>query len=428
MTFDLVLRNARLPGADISVANGPLTDIAIENGRIAAIAVSSANTFPGAALSAGGVEIDAEGRLVSPGLIESHIHLDKSRILDRCSPAPDRGRDHMARVSAVKPGFTVEDVYARAAATLEQSILHGVTRMRTHVEVDPNVGLRGFEALQQLAEDYRWAIDLELCVFAQEGQTNVPEADANVVEGLRRGARAVGGAPGYDPDRPGQIARVFELAREFDVAVDLHLDVGPDTDDMDIHQVCDLTEQFGWGGRVAVGHGTKYSCLPTGRLAELGRRMADVGVTLTVLPATDLFIMGRQRDHNVIRGVTDANALVGHGVNCCLSTNNVLNPFTPFGDSSLIRIANLYANIVQRGAAEELEVTFEMLTKGPARLLGREGDVPENYDIAVGNPADLVVWNAASPHEAIATIAVPLHGFKGGRRTFSRTLPELNRP
>jgi cytosine deaminase len=329
----------------------------------------------------------------------------------------------MMRVSAVKPGFTVEDVYTRARTTLEACVLNGATHMRTHVEVDPNIGMRSFEALLQLREDMRWAIDLELCVFAQEGMTNVPETEANVEEGLKQGASVVGGAPGYDPDHPGQITRVFELAREYGVDVDLHLDIGHTTDDMDIHLVCDLTEQFGLGGRVAIGHGTKYACLPPDRLADLGRRLADVGVTVSVLPATDLFVMGRHLDHNIIRGVADANALIGYGVNCCISTNNVLNPFTPFGDGSLIRIANLYANVIQRGSHDELMDCFDMMTRFPAKLLGLK-----NHTIAVGNPADLVLWNAKDPAEAVATIALPLHGFKRGRRTFSRDLPKLHTP
>jgi len=411
MALDLILRNARLAGDPADV---PLRDVGIGDGRIIAIESD---------LAGDGEVIDIGGRLLSPGLIESHIHLDKSRILDRCSPSPNRGRDHMMRVAAVKPGFTVDDVYRRARETLERSVMNGITHMRTHVEVDPNVGMVSFEALQQLAADYRWAIDLELCVFAQEGLTEVPEADANLVEGLSQGAKVVGGAPGYDADHAGQITRIFELAREFDVDVDIHLDVGPTTDDMDIDLVCDLTEKYGLGGRVAVGHGTKYSLLPADDLRALGARLADAGVTVTVLPATDLFVMGRERDHAVIRGVTDANALIDCGANCCLSTNNVLNPFTPFGDSSLIRIANLYANVAQRGDEDELRACFDMVTERPARLIGCA-----DYGIAVGNPADLVVFDAESPPDAVATIAPALYGFKRGRPTFTRSLPTLHRP
>lgn len=409
MALDLILRNASLADAELSQV-----DIGIEDGRIVAIE-------PG--LAAEGEEIAVQGGLVSPGLVETHIHLDKSRILDRCGPAPNRGTDHMMRVAAVKSEFTVEDVYERARATLEQCLLHGTSYMRTHVELDPNIGLRSFEALQQLAEDYRWAIDLELCVFLQEGWTDSPEGDANIVAALKQGAPVVGGAPGYDPDHAGQIRRIFELAREYDIDVDIHLDVGTSAEDMDIHLVCELTDELGWGGRVAVGHGAKYSFLPPDELRALGKRLADSGVAVTVLPATDLFVVGRDRTHDVTRGVADANALIACGANCSLSSNNILNPFTPFGDSSLTRIANLYANIIQRGAREELTECFEMLTRRPARLIRRE-----DYGVAVGNPADLVVWGAQSPADAVATVAHPLYGFKRGRRTFTRTQPELHRP
>jgi cytosine deaminase len=213
--------------------------------------------------------------------VESHFHLDKTRILDRVAPLQDRrATDYMMRTSAVKRTFTVEDVYVRARDTLEQCLLNGVTHMRTHVEVDPNVGLRGFEAIERLAKDYAWAIDVQLCVFLQEGWTNVAGAEANVVEALKRGAQVVGGAPRYDADGPAQIRRIFALAKEFDVDVDIHLDGGYTTHDMDIYLVCDLADQMGWGGRVAIGHGNKYSCLPLAELEALGRRLAASGVAV----------------------------------------------------------------------------------------------------------------------------------------------------
>ncbi|MGH8621177.1 MAG: amidohydrolase family protein [Burkholderiales bacterium] len=410
--FDFILRNARLANGGFA---GAIVDIAVAGGRIAAIEPR---------VSGESDSVDARGRFVSPGLVESHFHLDKTRILDRVAPLPDRrATDHMMRTSAVKHTFTVEDVYARASATLEQCLLNGVTHMRTHVEVDPNVGLRGYEAIERLAKDYAWAIDLQLCVFLQEGWTNVPGGEANVVAALKRGAQVVGGAPRYDADGPAQIRRIFALAKEFDVDVDIHLDGGYTTHDMAIHLVCDLADQIGWGGRVAIGHGNKYSCLPPAELEALGRRLAGSGVAVTVLPATDLFTSGRHLEHSIIRGVADANALIAQGANCSIATNNVLNPFTPYGDCSLVRIANLYANVVQRGTAEDLSECFAMLTERPARILRRR-----DYGIAVGGPADLVVWNAGTPAEVIATVAQPLKSFKRGRRVFARELPSLHRP
>jgi cytosine deaminase len=138
---------------------------------------------------------------------------------------------------------------------------------------------------------------------------------------------------------------------------------------------------------------------------------------------TDLFLMGRNRDHSVVRGVADANLLLKHGVECSLSSNNILNPATPYGDCSLIRMANLYANVLQLDRPAELCECFGMLTDRSARLLNLK-----DYGFAVGNPADVVIIGAQAPEQAIAEISQPLAVFKRGRRTVVWHPPELLRP
>jgi len=405
--MDLIIRNARLSDQPES----PPVDIGVKDGRIATIEP---------ALSAQGQIYDAEGRLACPGLIESHIHLDKSRVIDRCAP---QERSRYSPVTGVKPlkrSMSVEDVRARAERTLQECIKHGTTRMRTQVEVDPAIGMRGFEGVQSLIEDYKWAIDIEICVFPQEGLLNYPGTEELLIEGLKRGARVLGGAPRYDSDEAGQIKRIFELAREFDVDIDIHLDVGPAADNMNIYLVLDLTEQFKRGGRVVVGHMAKLSLLPPEEVATLARRLADAGIAVTVLPATDLFLMGRDRDHAVLRGVANANLLCEHGVNCSLSSNNILNPATPYGDCSLIRMANLYANVLQVDRAEGLRDCFAMLTERSARLLNIK-----DYGFATGHPADIVIINAQMPEQAIAEISQPLAVFKRGKQTVEWPAPSI---
>src|SRR5262245_39870707 len=295
-------------------------------------------------------ELDVAGGVVSPGFVETHIHLDKTCILDRCESAKARApHGAMERVSAVKHTFSVEDVQARARRTLEKCILHGTMLMRTHVEVDPKVGLRGFEGVKSLVDEYRWAIDIEICVMPQEGMLNNPGTEELMLTALKSGARVIGAAPNYDSDPAGQIRRVFEIARDLDVDIDMHLDSGYTFDRLDTLLVCELTEKYGWGGRVAIGHVTKLASMPIADMKQVAQRMAEAGVALTVLPSTDLFLMGRDQEFNVRRGMVDGNRLIEAGVNCSLSSNNILNPFTPFGDGQLMRQANLYANVVQRG-------------------------------------------------------------------------------
>jgi cytosine deaminase len=409
MAFDLLLKNARL-------ADGTATDIGVNNGRISALAAD---------LGTDARELyDCGGRLVSPGFVETHIHLDKTCTIDRCECETARFPHRaMERTSAIKSTFTVEDVTSRAQRTLEKCIMHGATVMRTHAEVDPKVGLRGLDGVKALVEAYKWAIDIEICVMPQEGLTNNPGTDELMVAALENGATVVGAAPSYDSDPAAQIHRVFELARRYGYDIDMHADSGSSAAHLDVLLICDLAEKYGYEGRVAIGHGTKLSVMPADDLAVVAKRMANAGVALTLLPATDMYLGGREKDHRVERSVADGNRLLRMGVNCNLSSNNILNAFTPLGDGQLIRMANMYANVVQHAMPDDLAETWTMLTTNSAKLLRRK-----DYGIAVGNDADLVVVDAPNPVAAIREIAPTLCAYKRGRRTFTRAAPVLHRP
>ena len=135
------------------------------------------------------------------------------------------------------------------------------------------VGTKCIEALKMLQKEYAWAVDLEICAFAQEGLANVPEADKALVEALEMGATSIGGAPNYDTDHPAHINRVFELAREYDIHVDMHIDSGHDPAAMDNMLVADLTEKYKYGGRVAMGHMTKVAALPPAKQKDIAKRL-----------------------------------------------------------------------------------------------------------------------------------------------------------
>jgi cytosine/creatinine deaminase len=301
--------------------------------------------------------------------------------------------------------------------------VHGTTRMRTHVEIDPRIGLRSFEAIKALKRDYAFALDLSLCVFPQEGLTNDPGAEELLVQACEQGADLIGGCPYTDTDPAAHLARIFTIARRFDLDIDLHLDFDLDPSWMHLDEVCRLTSAHHWGGRVAVAHVTKLSAIDPSRLEEVGRRLADTGIAVTVLPSTDLFLMGRDRNHGVPRGVAPAHRLLAQGVTCSLATNNVLNPFTPFGDCSLIRMANLYANIAQLGRPGDFAACFDMITRLPARLMSAA-----QYGVAIGHPADIVVLDCHDPAMAVAELAQPLFGLKRGRRSFTHPAPVLHKP
>ncbi|WP_027543214.1 amidohydrolase family protein [Bradyrhizobium sp. WSM2254] len=405
--FDLMFRNALLRSSAAPV------DIGVKGGRIAAIEPR---------LTCEAVEVDVGGRLALPGFVDTHIHLDKACLLGRCGHNHGSVSEAIRAVAGMKKDFTVEDVYARGARVLERAIVHGTTRMRTHVEIDPRIGLRSFEAIKSLKRDYAWAIDLELCVFPQEGLTNDPGAEELLIQALRDGGEAIGGCPYMDTDPNAHLARIFDLAQDFDVDVDLHLDFDLDPSWWHLDEVCRQTERRNYQGRVAIGHATKLSALPPERLKAATAQLAKAGVAVTVLPATDLYLMGREATHNAPRGLTLAHKLAGDGVLCSVATNNVLNPFTPFGDASLLRMANFYANVAH-ASVSDFDICLDLVTELPARLMNL-GD----YGIKVGNPADLIVLDTQDSRFAIAELPDVMMGFKAGRQTFERPRPTLFSP
>jgi cytosine deaminase len=405
---DFILRRARLSGLDA------LFDIAVEGSRIAAIAP----TIP-----ADAAEFDADGRFVCAGLVETHIHLDKAGIIGRCRICDGTLSEAVSLTSAAKAAFTVEDVHDRARAVLDLAISHGTTRLRTFVEIDPRAGFRSFEAILALKTSYAHLIDIEICAFAQEGLTNDPGTEAMLDAALVNGADLVGGCPYTDPRPEEHIVRIFDLGQKHDVAVDFHLDFDLNPNGSFLPTVIEQTEKRGWGGRVSVGHETKLSALEPDRLAAIGKRLATAGIGVVVLPATDLFLNGRDQSALAPRGVAPAHRLAREGATTAIATNNLRNPFTPFGDASLIRMANLYANVAQVGAEADLEAVFSMITTDAARLL----DPGSNYGLRVGAPADLVILDAISGADAIASIAPALAGWKRGRPSFVRPRAALFR-
>jgi cytosine/creatinine deaminase len=396
--LDFVVRNARLHDAPQTV------DIAVRNGAI----VDIATPITGEAAAS----FDANGRLLTRGFVESHIHLDKACLLDRCTNRSGTLEGAVMAVSAAKRDFTEADIVARGRRVIEKAILQGTNAMRSHVEVDPQIGLAGLNAVRLLKEQFRWAIDIQICVFPQEGMTNNPGTEELLRQALENGADLLGGCPYTDTHPKEHIERVFKMARNYDMALDFHLDFDLDVNWNHLEEVAKQTTAFGWEGRVAIGHVTKLSAFPPEEFDRLARILGNAGISVAVLPATDLFLMGRGHSHSIPRGVAPAHRLAKAGITCTIATNNVLNPFTPFGDCSLPRMANLFANVAHLGEMPELDHCFAMIAENPTRLLG----LPDR--IEVGAPATFVLLPVDSRPSAIAEIARPIWGMKDGRVTF----------
>ncbi|KAA1180450.1 amidohydrolase family protein [Rhizobium tropici] len=405
--LDLVISNVR-----IAKREGCL-DIGLRDGRIAAIEHE---------LIADAPRHDMCGCFAFGGFVDSHIHLDKACILDRCFICEGTLEEAVRETAKAKAAFTVEDVHARAARVVEKAIVNGTTAMRTFVEIDPRAGYRSFEAIKQIKRAYAWAIDIQICAFAQEGLTNEAETEGMLDHALSDRADLIGGCPYTDPDPQAHISRIFDLAERHGVDVDFHIDFDLNPSGSAIPAVLAETKRRNYGGRVSIGHATKLAAMASSEAGEIARRLADAGIAVTILPATDLFLLGRDRDHLIPRGLAPAMLLAGNGVAVTVATNNVLNPFTPFGDASLGRMANFFVNIAQLSRDEDIATAFDMVTINAARVMGR------GYDLKLGAQADIVVADAADPLSLVREIRHPIAGWKNGRQTFMHPRAHLLTP
>jgi len=241
-TVDLLLRGARLPDRQ------SLADIAITGDRIVAV-------DPVARPAQQTLELG--GRLVTPGLVEAHIHLDKALLTDRVTVSAGT-LDEALRVTAqAKRTFTAEDITSRARQVLDLAVRAGTTAMRTYVEVDPIVGLMGMEAMLALRQEYAPALDLQLCAFAQEGIVKAPGTEGLLRRALTMGADLVGGCPYNDTDGVEHIRIVFGLATAFGVDADFHVDFADEPEHLHVREIAAQTVRAGWQGRVSVGHLTE---------------------------------------------------------------------------------------------------------------------------------------------------------------------------
>jgi cytosine deaminase len=395
--LDLLLRNCRLP------ERAELVDLAIADGRIAGV---------GPAAEPARETIDVGGRLVTPGLVEAHLHLDKALLTERIAGEAETAADAIRLTGAVKRGFTPDDIAGRARRVLDLAVAAGTTAMRVHVEVDPIVGLMGMDVMLALKREYAPAVDLQLCAFAQEGILQAPPTDALLRRALDMGADLVGGCPYNDTDARRHIEIVFALAAEFGVDADFHVDFSDEPEHLHVREIIRQTIQAGWQGRVAVGHLTELAALPGPEQAALIAELAAARIGVISLPLTDLYLMGRRDERNVRRGLTPIRRLLEAGVPVALASNNIRNPFTPIGTADPAHLAFVAAVAAHMGTPRLMRELVATITSHPARLLNLR-----DYGCAAGHRADLVVWECQRVEDIVMALPPRRLVVKAGRVT-----------
>lgn len=387
----------------------PLQDIFIQDGWIKQVAEE--------VTIAADRTIDCDGRVVLPGLIEGHIHPDKAFLEERKPNISGTLQEAIKITAELKVEYTYADVYARSEKVLQWAIAKGTTVMRTHPDVDHIEKLMGVKVLLALKEAYKDQIDLQIVVFPQEGVLKSEGTLERMEEGIRLGADVVGGCP-YNEDTIEDSIRhlelVFDMAEKHSLPLDLHVDFADHLGDpryMLTGRICDMTIERGMQGRVTLGHVTTLGSLDPEEASTLFKKIAKADITIMPLPATDVYLNGRNDDKNVRRGMAPVRELLDHGVNVAFASNNIRNAFTPFGNANLLLIGYLLAETQFMGSATQQRAVLDMITYNAAKSLG----IDSTYGIAEQKKADLVVFDSYKLSDVIQDQPIANYVVKAGR-------------
>ena len=403
MTDDRV--DLAITGAHLWREEAP-RDLFVDGGRFVA-------PPPGGAAAAERT-IDAGGRLCVTGFLEPHIHLDKAQINDDVRPNRSGTLDEAIEIIwERKRAYTVEEIAARATRTIRSAVAHGVTRFRSHVDVDSIGGLRPLEGVLEARERTRDIADFQIVAFPQEGIFKDKGTDDLMWKAMEAGADLVGGMP-FNEATPAESARhialAFEIAAHHDADIDMHVDETDDPDAKTLEVLAEQTMAQGWQGRVTAGH----TCALAGYEEDYANRVIglvrDAGIHMIANPATNLMLQGRGDAQPKRRGITRVKELLEAGVNVSCGQDCIRDPFYPFGRGDPLEVMFLASHAAHMSRPHEIETVFDMQTGAAARTMGLT-----DYGAEPGCVADLVIIDAADPLEALTRRADRTHVIKRGR-------------
>lgn len=389
--FTLVIRNAYIS------ENEGVCDIGIKGDRIAKIEKQLEGL--------GGSEIDANGKYVTPGLVDAHTHMDKAfasegtrfpKFWDKpytISAAIVDGRKYYENA-------THEEIKNNVIKHAHMQVANGTLYTRTHVDVDSIAKTRAIKAVLEAKEELKDLIDIQVVAFAQSGFLVDLESENLIRESLEMGVDLVGG---IDPatrenNIEGSLDICFKLAKEYDVNIDYHIhDIGT-VGLFSINRLAKKTIENNYQGRVTVSHAFSFGDAPS--------KWLDDAIPLYLESKMNFVTCFSSTPHTM-----PVIKLLESGITLGCGSDNVRDFWVPYGNADMIQGALIETQRLQLRSNYDMELLWRMITTEGAKTLGIE----DNYGITVGKKADLVVLDSLSPQWAIIEQPNRLYVVKNGR-------------
>ena len=408
--LDLIIRNANLPdgrtGIDIAAADGQITDVVF---RLDARARR---------------EIDAAGRLVTPPFVDSHFHLDSTLTYGR--PRVNASGTLLEGIELwgeLKPELTVENFKDRALHLCHWAMARGTLAIRSHVDVSDD-RLLAVQALLEVRKEIEPYIDLQLVAFPQDGYLRGPGSAANLERALDMGVDVIGGIPHFErtmADGAASVKALCELAAERGLRVDMHCDESDDPLSRHIEMLTYQTQRLGLQGRVTGSHLTSMHSMDNYYVSKLIPLMAEARMHVVANPLINITLQGRHDTYPKRRGMTRVKELMAAGINVAFGQDALLDPWYSFGSHDMLEVAHMGLHVAQMTGADQMRQIFEAVTYNGANVLGLE-----DYGLAPGCRADMVILQAGDTHEALRLKPARLYVIRRGR-VIAETPPVVSR-
>jgi cytosine deaminase len=400
--YDLLIRRVK------RVDTKEIVDVAIKDGKIAEI-----GDIPEEAKAA--ETIDGTGLLLSPGFVDSHIHLDKSRSLtERESPTLEEAVfNYSDFYKSIPEDKMADSIKARARATLRDAVRGGSTTVRTHVNFEGNRPLLAAEALNDLRKELKDVIDVQITSLPNFFDTGEKyEAHfTSMAEAYKRGlVDYLGGAPHMHEGPVELTERIFKIAVEIGAPIDFHIDEQDNPDISTFIKTAELTKKYGYEGRVSCGHVTALNAVSDEEAAAAIELAKEAELHIITLPSCNMYLMGRTDKQPIRRGITRVREFSDAGVNIAYASDNIRDPFRPIGNGDMLEEGLFCAQVAQMVTKSDLKTIYKMGTYNPARAL-----LLKDYGLDKGSVADLVLIDAEDEAAALVNQATRTHVIKRGK-------------
>ena len=397
--FDLIIKNANLPDDRKNL------DIAIKDKKIVAIE----RDIVGDATNS----IDATDKLVSPGHVDSHFHLDATLTLGQ--PRFNESGTLLEGIQLwdeLKPHLTIEHIKKRARKLCYWAIANGCLAIRSHVDISDD-RLLAVEALLELQKEMKDWIDIQLVAFPQNGYLRYKNSIQNLDRALKKGVEVVGGIPHFERtmnEGSQSIKLLCEIAAKQGLLVDMHCDESDDPMSRHVETLAFEAQRLGLQGRVTGSHLTSMHSMDNYYVSKLMPLLREAELQVVANPLINITLQGRHDLYPKRRGMTRVKELLNNNVNVAFGHDCVMDPWYSLGKHDMLEVAHMGLHVGQMTGMKEMHQIFQAITTNGAKVMQLN-----NYGIEVGCDANLVVHQANNPIEAIRLCNARLFVIRNGQ-------------